>query len=253
MPVPDLIKLVSSLDGEASVGDDLRNELQSVALPPLFRQDLAEWLDVDLLQSTLTETELQLIRSKDADYVNQLRRHQLEHARALGTARGDGSLAEAPGVAATEAQRTYREINRLQGEERGRKAKEFGEQLRSDLLDSDAGLYALLRATVASFIWRPTAQTVGEWLSDDASRVEVEELIGAQLAPDDQFFEIAYYRGVLYHIFPSDQRPTPLVISTDHETAWRPGFVDSVGSIADFLSSFLSVSATVSLVADEMP
>ncbi len=256
MAIPNLAELVARLDGTSGEPGSLEGELNSIALPPLFRNDLAEWLDLDLLRLSLTNAELDLIRHRDIDYVSEIRQQQREHAQQLKSARSSGSLAEAPGVATSTARRTYRFLTRLrsaQVEERTKKEQEFCQQIRAEFGHPDAGLYTFLGSTVESFIWRPAVQHCRVWLAQDESRAEVERLIGATLnVSDDAFLEIAYYWGMLYHVFLSDPNPSPRIIYTDHETAWDPGDIHDAGPLNEFLSMFLSVGEAVEVVAGEL-
>jgi hypothetical protein len=252
VPIPNLADLVARLDGTSCESESLESELNSIALPPLLHNDLAEWLDLDLLRLILTDAEIDLIRRRDSDYVSGIRQQQREHAQKLKSARDSGSLGEAPGVATSAVQRTHRDLTRLhrdQIEERARKERLFCEQIRAEFAHPDAGLYTFLRSTVETFIWRPAAQRCRVWLAEDGSRAEVEQLIGATLnAADDVVLEIAFYRGILYNIFLGDPNPSPRIIYTDHETAWDPGEIYDAGPLNEFLSEYLSVDEAVEVV-----
>lgn len=253
MPIPDLDKIVASLDGEMEPTDTLEDELKSIALPPLFRSDDDEWLDVELLRSSLTASEVSLISNQDADYISELRRQQRDNARLLKVARETGTLAQAPGVFTSPARRTYWELSRLRRDaDRTEKVRKFSEKLRADLDSPDAALHTFLQATNESFIWRPGTQQCREFLPGDESRAAVGQLIGAPVEVDDVFIEVAYYWGILYNIFPKDRHPSPLVIRTDHETSWEPYDICSSGSLNEFLSGFLDVASIVATLAEKL-
>lgn len=246
--MPELVELVTQLDGHIDpAADGVYASLQAIALPPLFRNDLDDYLEISLLQRTLSLTEQSFIANRDEAYISRLREVQRRRAQSIQKARAGGTLAD---ELRSDAARTYRDLCRAKEEaERLRLTERLRADVVSESSEPDLRLSAFLDATMEQFIWRPIRpDRVSGYLSiGNRSLDHIGEVVGIALDETSTFMEVAYYWGISYSVFGND--PSMSIIKTDHEVAWETNEVFNMGPPATLLADFLSISEIVDIVA----
>jgi len=246
--MPELVELVTQLDGHVDPAvDGVYASLQAIALPPLFRNDLGDHLEIGLLQRTLSLTELSFIANRDEAYISRLREVQRRRARSIQQARAGGTRAN---ELQSDAALTYRHLRRANEEaERERLTEQLRADVDSESSEQDLRLSAFLDATMEQFIWRPIrSDRISGYLSiGDRSLNHIGDVVGIALDETSTFMEVAYYSGISYSVFGAD--PSMNIIKTDHEVAWETNEVFNMGPPAELLADFLSISEVVDIVA----